>query len=68
MMDIFHRPQSGTAGAPYTLNRPPRVAASFNKIGAANVRPAPPLQVLRDFGRGFCAPPFRSAHVADLCR
>ncbi len=39
-----------------------------NKIGAANVRPASPLNVVGLFGRLLCAPPFLSAHVADLCR
>lgn len=39
-----------------------------NKIGAANVRPASPFRVLRDFGRELCAQPFRSAHVAELGR
>ncbi len=41
---------------------------SPNKGAAANVRPAIPFRVLGVFGRGFCAQPFRSAHIAELGR
>jgi hypothetical protein len=39
-----------------------------NNGAAANVRPAFPLRVFGAFGGGLCAPPFRSAHVAELGR
>jgi hypothetical protein len=45
-----------------------RAAASFNKIGRANRRPASPFEAGRQFGRASCAPPFLPAAVAHLCR
>lgn len=39
-----------------------------NQSAAANVRPASPFQVLGEFVRGLCDPPFCPAHVAALDR
>jgi len=45
-----------------------RGAASFNQIGAANVRSASSFSAGRRFRRTHCAAPLLPAHVADLCR
>jgi hypothetical protein len=43
-------------------------SCSPNKVTAANSRRASPLYAGRQFVRASCAPPSRSAAVAQFCR